>query len=44
MGSSSTQKTEIPAYVEETGEYVLDKVKQIEALGKLPYMGPEVAA
>lgn len=43
-GSSSTQKTEIPAYMEEAGQFALEKARQIDALGKLPYMGPEVAA
>lgn len=43
-GSSSTQKTEIPAYMEEAGRFALEKARQIDALGKLPYMGPEVAA
>lgn len=45
-GSSSTtsQKTEIPAYLEEASKFALEKAKQIDALGKLPYMGPEVAA
>lgn len=43
-GSSRTEKTEIPAYMEEAGQFALEKAKQIDALGKLPYMGPEVAA
>jgi len=45
-GSSSTtsQKTEIPAYLEDASKFALEKAKQIDALGKLPYMGPEVAA
>jgi|TARA_B100000035_G_scaffold97894_1_gene83041 hypothetical protein len=43
-GSSRTEKAEIPAYMEEAGQFALEKAKQIDALGKLPYMGPEVAA
>lgn len=43
-GSSSTEKTEIPAYMEEAGQFALEKARQIDALGNLPYMGPEVAA
>ena len=45
-GSSSTtsQRAEIPAYMEEASKFALEKAKQIDALGKLPFMGPEVAA
>lgn len=44
MGSKSTQKTEIPAYIEEAGKLALERAKQIQAMGYVPYMGPEVAA
>ena len=44
MGSRSTQKTEIPAYIEEAGKLALERAKQIQAMGYVPYMGPEVAA
>lgn len=44
MGSRSTQKTEIPAYMQEAGEFALQRAKEISELGRLPYMGPEVAA
>ena len=44
MGSKSTQKTEVPAYIEEAGRLALERAKQIQAMGYVPYMGPEVAA
>jgi len=44
MGSKTTQKTEIPAYIEEAGKLALERAKQIQAMGYVPYMGPEVAA
>ena len=44
MGSRSTQKTEVPAYMQEAGEFALQRAKEISELGRLPYMGPEVAA
>lgn len=44
MGSRSTQKTEIPAYIEEAGKLALERAKQIQGMGYIPYMGPEVAA
>lgn len=44
MGSRSTQRTEIPAYIEEAGKLALERAKQIQAMGEVPYMGPVVAA
>jgi hypothetical protein len=44
MGSRSTQRTEIPAYIEEAGKLALERAKQIQAMGYVPYMGSEVAA
>jgi hypothetical protein len=44
MGSKTTQKTEIPAYIEEAGKLALERAKQIQAMGYVPYMGPEVVA
>ena len=44
MGSRSTQKTEVPAYIEEAGRLALERAKQIQGMGYIPYMGPEVAA
>lgn len=43
MGAKSTSKTEIPAYMEEAGQYGLDKAKELDRMGYVPYMGPEVA-
>lgn len=44
MGSRSTQETKVPAYIEEAGKLALERAKQIQAMGYIPYMGPEVAA
>jgi len=44
MGSKSTQSTQIPEYIEEAGKLALERAKQIQAMGYIPYMGPEVAA
>lgn len=43
-GSRTVQKNEVPRYIEEAGQYALERSKQIDALGRLPFMGPEVAA
>jgi hypothetical protein len=43
MGSSSKQETKVPAYIEEAGKMALERAKQIQAMGYVPYMGPEVA-
>lgn len=43
MGAKSTSKTEIPAYMEEAGQYGLDKARQLDQMGYVPHMGPEVA-
>lgn len=44
MGSRSTQETKIPAYIEEAGKKALERAQQIQDLGYVPYMGPEIAA
>jgi hypothetical protein len=44
MGSRSTQETKVPEYIEEAGKLALERAKQIQAMGYIPYMGPEVAA
>ena len=44
MGSKSTQSTQIPAYIEEAGKMALQRAQEIQAMGYVPYMGPEVAA
>ena len=44
MGSKSTQSTQIPAYIEEAGKLGLQRAQEIQAMGYVPYMGPEVAA
>lgn len=44
MGSKSTQKTEVPAYIEEAGKLALESAKQVQEMGYIPYMGPEIAA
>lgn len=43
MGSSSKQETKIPAYIEEAGKKALERAQQIQDLGYVPYMGPEIA-
>ncbi len=43
-GSRTVQTNEVPAYMEEAGQLAVEKAKQLYDLGKLPYMGPEVAA
>jgi hypothetical protein len=43
MGSRSTQETKIPAYIEEAGRKALERAQQIQDLGYVPYMGPEIA-
>lgn len=44
MGSRSTTKTEIPAYLEEAGRLAVQRAQEIQGMGYVPYMGPEVAA
>ena len=44
MGSRSTQETKIPAYIEEAGKKALERAQQVQDLGYVPYMGPEIAA
>jgi len=44
MGSKSTQSTQIPEYIEEAGKLALQRAQEVQAMGYLPYMGPEVAA
>lgn len=43
MGSKSTQSTQIPEYIEEAGKLALQRAQEIQAMGYVPYMGPEVA-
>lgn len=43
MGSRSTQETKVPEYIEEAGKLALERAKQIQGMGYIPYMGPEVA-
>lgn len=44
MGSSSTQKTEIPKWVEDLGRAQAQRAVELQEMGYMPYMGPEVAA
>jgi len=47
MGSSSTtqvQKTEIPKWYEDAAKLQIRRADDAYTLGKMPYMGPEVAA
>ena len=44
MGSSSTQKTEIPKWVEDLGRVQAQRAVELQEMGYMPYMGPEVAA
>ena len=44
MGSRSTTKTEIPQYLEDAGKLAIQQAQQIQQMGYMPYMGPEVAA
>ena len=44
MGSKSTQSTQIPEYIEEAGKLALQRAQEVQAMGYVPYMGPEVAA
>lgn len=43
MGSKSTNKTEIPQYMEDASRAALQRATQIQEMGYMPYMGPEVA-
>lgn len=43
MGSRSTQRTEIPQYIEDAGKIALQRAIQLQEMGPLPYMGPDVA-
>jgi hypothetical protein len=43
MGSKSTNKTEIPQYLEDASRAALQRATQIQEMGYMPYMGPEVA-
>lgn len=43
MGSKSTKKTEIPQYMEDASRAALQRAAQIQEMGYMPYMGPEVA-
>jgi hypothetical protein len=43
MGSRSTQSTKIPEYIEEAGKLALQRAQEVQAMGYVPYMGPEVA-
>ena len=44
MGSKSTTKSEVPKYIEEAGKLALQRAQELQGLGYMPYMGPEVAA
>lgn len=45
MGSSkTTQETKIPEYLEEARKLALQQAQQIQQMGYVPYMGPEIAA
>jgi hypothetical protein len=45
MGSSrTTQETKIPEYLEEARKIALQQAQQIQQMGYMPYMGPEIAA
>ena len=43
MGGTSSQKTEIPQYIEDAGRAGLRRAMELQELGVLPYMGGEVA-
>jgi hypothetical protein len=43
MGSKSTQSTKVPEYIEEAGKLALQRAQEVQAMGYVPYMGPEVA-
>jgi hypothetical protein len=43
MGSKSTQSTQIPEYIQEAGKLALQRAQDVQAMGYIPYMGPEVA-
>ena len=43
MGSRSTQSTQIPEYIQEAGKLALQRAQDVQAMGYIPYMGPEVA-
>lgn len=44
LGGSATQKTQIPAWLEEAGKSLLDRAMQVSNIGYVPYQGPDVAA
>jgi|11BtaG_2_1085332.scaffolds.fasta_scaffold04083_3 hypothetical protein len=45
MGSSkTTQESKIPEYLEEAGKIAMQQAQQIQQMGYMPYMGPEIAA
>lgn len=43
MGGKSTQTTQIPQFVEDAARMALARSQEIQGLGYMPYMGPEVA-
>ena len=45
MGSSkTTQENKIPEYLEEAGKIAIQQAQNIQQMGYMPYMGPEIAA
>jgi hypothetical protein len=45
MGSSkTTEQTKIPEYLEEAGKIAIQQAQNIQQMGYMPYMGPEIAA
>jgi hypothetical protein len=44
MGTSSTQTTAVPEYMDQANQMVAGRLRQNMGMGDLPYMGPEVAA
>ena len=43
-GGSQSSKVEIPAYLENASKASLNRAEQVQDIGYMPYMGPDVAA
>lgn len=43
MGGRSSQTTQVPQFVEDAARMALARSQEIQGLGYMPYMGPEVA-
>lgn len=44
MGGSKTQKSEVPGFVTEGGNFGVDRAMDLAQMGYMPYFGPDVAA